>query len=565
MALPGPMNLDDLARLGRLHPLVLHLPIGLLLGALVLEALAARGKVARSALGAYLWLAAASAVVAASSGWILGHEEGYGGETLARHERLGIALAIASVLAALLHDPRGRAGVRLGLYRSALVVACVLLFPAGHLGSTLTHGDDWLDGPRAPRPRAEPRVEPDTLGAGLAQGAATGAPTAAPVDPPAPDATPSDVYGETIAPLLATYCTSCHGAQKRKGGLRLDSPEAILAGGEAGPVLAPGDPAASLFLVRARLPLEHEDHMPPEGKPQPGAEDLERLEAWVAAGAPFGRPGAGAAGEEQAATRAPSEPVRGAAADPAPTPPAEPAPPAEALAALTAAFVHAELLEPGRPELRVDVAAVARTFGDAEVAALLVPLAPFVAELSLARSAIGDSALERLAACRALRRLDLRATAVTSSGLAALARLPALEELNLAQTHLDEGAVEPLLALPGLRRLNLWEAGLSAEALARLRTRAELELVTGDEPLAEVLESEGELAFSSARPLPGAEAVPEALRPVNVTCPVSGSPVNPKYALVHTGSAGPRVIGFCCPNCPKEFWADPARFEDKLP
>jgi len=52
---------------------------------------------------------------------------------------------------------------------------------------------------------------------------------------------------------------------------------------------------------------------------------------------------------------------------------------------------------------------------------------------------------------------------------------------------------------------------------------------------------------------------------VNATCPVSGSPVNPKYALVHTSAAGPRVIGFCCPNCPKEFWADPAKFEAKLP
>ncbi|HEX6882741.1 MAG TPA: c-type cytochrome domain-containing protein [Planctomycetota bacterium] len=554
------MELDDLARFGRLHPLVLHFPIGLLLGALVLEALATRGKVARGALALYLWLAAGSAVLAASSGWILAHEDGYGGETLERHERLGIALAIAAVVAALLHDPRGRVGVRLGLYRSALVVACVLLVPAGHLGSTLTHGTDWLDGPRE---RPARKVEPPALDAGVAAQPVEGTRGADAAPEPVEDAAP-DTYATEIAPLLATYCTSCHGAQKRKGGLRLDSPEALLAGGDSGPVLVPGDPAASLFLARARLPLEHEDHMPPEGKPQPSAEDLALLEAWVAAGAPFGSPSRGAADEEQAGTSAPSEPVRGAAAEPAP-PPSVPAPPAEALAALAAAFVHAEPLEPGRPELRVDVAAVARTFGDAEVAALLVPLAPFVAELSLARSAIRDAALRTLVVCTALRRLDLRATAVTSAGLGALARLPALEELNLAQTRLDEGAVEVLLALPGLRRLNLWEAGLAPEALARLRARAGLELVTGDEPLAEVLASEGELAFTSERPLPGAESVPVELRPVNATCPVSGSPVNPKYALVHSGAAGTRVVGFCCPNCPKEFWADPARFEAKLP
>ena len=86
----------------------------------------------------------------------------------------------------------------------------------------------------------------------------------------------------------------------------------------------------------------------------------------------------------------------------------------------------------------------------------------------------------------------------------------------------------------------------------------------GDEPPAEVLEVEGELVFSSDRPQPGAELVPEALRPVNATCPVSGSPVNPEYSLVHAFADGSRVVGFCCPKCPAEFWADPAAFEAKL-
>ena len=52
-----------------------------------------------------------------------------------------------------------------------------------------------------------------------------------------------------------------------------------------------------------------------------------------------------------------------------------------------------------------------------------------------------------------------------------------------------------------------------------------------------------------------------ALKPVNATCPVSGEPVNPKYTVVFEG----RVVGFCCPNCPGKFWANPQEYKAKLP
>jgi uncharacterized membrane protein len=554
------MQLEDFARLGRLHPLALHLPIGFLLSALVLEVLATRQKLARTALGGFLWLAALSAVLAASTGWVLSHEDGYGGETLARHERLGIALAVAAVLAAMLHDRSERSAVRLGLYRAALVVACVLLVFAGHLGSTLTHGEDWLDGPRA---RTRPVVVAPVDGSlsddvvwdssGLADSSPDGAAAASPSAEP-------ETYATAIAPLLAERCGSCHGAKKHKGGLRLDSPEAMLAGGDSGPALVPGDAASSLLVQRTALPLDHEDHMPPEGKPQPSPEELAELTAWIAGGAPFG------SARAESASPSPTGAVR----TPEPARPGEPArsvepaaPPAAALAALEAAFLHHEPLADGA--LRVDVAAVAQDFGDAELARLLVPLAPWIHELVLARSRVGDASVAELARFPALRRLDLRATGVSTTGLAALAGNETLAELNLAQTALDDGVVETLLGLPALERLELWKAGLSPAALERLRARPGLRVNAGDEPPAEVLASEGELAFSSDRPLPGAELVPDALRPVNATCPVSGSPVNPKYAAVFTSASGTKIVGFCCPNCPKEFWADPAKFESKLP
>src|SRR5688572_892458 len=193
------MSVSDFAFFGRLHPLLLHLPIGLLLGALVLEVLAARHRVTRPALGLYLWLAALAAAVSAAAGWVLAHEDGYGGETLELHERLGIALAIAAVLAALLHDPRGISRPRLWLYRLALVAACGLLVPAGHLGSKLTHGEDWLEGPRERRETSVAKEPPAASGelapgTGADEGREPGADQASPAQP--------DAYATVIAPLF---------------------------------------------------------------------------------------------------------------------------------------------------------------------------------------------------------------------------------------------------------------------------------------------------------------------------------------------------------------------------
>ncbi|MDZ4828772.1 MAG: YHS domain-containing protein, partial [Phycisphaerae bacterium] len=51
-----------------------------------------------------------------------------------------------------------------------------------------------------------------------------------------------------------------------------------------------------------------------------------------------------------------------------------------------------------------------------------------------------------------------------------------------------------------------------------------------------------------------------SLKPINAVCPVSGTPVDPRYTIVYEG----KVIGFCCPNCPKKFWDDPKAFAEKL-
>ena len=103
--------------------------------------------------------------------------------------------------------------------------------------------------------------------------------------PPA-DASPAvtkTTFVEEVAPLFASRCGTCHGAEAQEGGLRLDSHAAIRAGGGTGPVIAPGSAETSL-LVQAVRRLDEQLAMPPD-EPLSAAE-VALLAAWVDAGAP---------------------------------------------------------------------------------------------------------------------------------------------------------------------------------------------------------------------------------------------------------------------------------------
>lgn len=91
-------------------------------------------------------------------------------------------------------------------------------------------------------------------------------------------------FAREVRPLLETHCIKCHGAEKQKGGLRLDTKAAALKGGESGsPAITPGDLAKSriLTLVSSK---DDAERMPPKGDPLSGAE-IDLLKRWIEAGA----------------------------------------------------------------------------------------------------------------------------------------------------------------------------------------------------------------------------------------------------------------------------------------
>jgi hypothetical protein len=94
------------------------------------------------------------------------------------------------------------------------------------------------------------------------------------------------VYNETIRPLLATRCFSCHGGLRQEAGLRLDTVPLMVAGGESGPAVSRAAPEESLLLMRVQE-TDPAARMPPEGEGEPlSAEQVAAVRAWIAAGCP---------------------------------------------------------------------------------------------------------------------------------------------------------------------------------------------------------------------------------------------------------------------------------------
>ena len=517
--------------IGRAHPMLLHAPIGIFSGLAAVEVamFLARGHGWLGAVRVLAFLGAMSAIAAGVTGYVLsieGSGNNYDATTVDRHLYFGIAFTVLACLTAGLSLWGDRPVAR----RIALALAMLAMIPTGHLGATMTHGADFLFGPLSKR-STTPRETDANL-----------EPNAEFVQPP------MTRFAAEIEPILARTCYACHGEEKSKGGLTMHNREGLLAGGDLGSLFVPGNPAASQMVERIRLPLADDDHMPPEGKPQPTEAEIAAIEAWIKRGASF------------------DEPVEGEVPAPkAPAPPLTVAPPnAGAVAALRAALAHAEPVARDNPRLIVSFAAVAPTIDDAAAERLLAPLADSIEDLTLARTIVGPRTLTLAARMPHLRRLDLGSTPVTADTLVMLKGHGTLRSLVLARTKLagsDEVVYALVTTLPSLEELYVWDAGLTPETITRLRAmKPGVTVNAGDRATTETIEAETTVTLTSDAAAPGAApaAAPAVadLKPINTVCPVSGTPIKPEYQILYKG----KVIGFCCPNCPKTFWEDPEKF-----
>ncbi len=93
-------------------------------------------------------------------------------------------------------------------------------------------------------------------------------------------------FDRDIAPILQARCWECHGTQKRRGGLRLDSSAAVLAGGKTGPAAVVGKSAESLLIQL--VSGEDPDRIMPDEGPRLTAAEIALLKAWIDEGMTWG-------------------------------------------------------------------------------------------------------------------------------------------------------------------------------------------------------------------------------------------------------------------------------------
>ncbi|MCM8532545.1 MAG: hypothetical protein NE330_15375, partial [Lentisphaeraceae bacterium] len=94
-------------------------------------------------------------------------------------------------------------------------------------------------------------------------------------------------FEDQIKPIFEDNCTKCHGEKKQKGGLRLDTVEGILAGGETDKLFTAGQPGSS-FIIDAVKRVDEDMAMPPKNAlPQ---KEIELLTTWIRMGAPMPKP-----------------------------------------------------------------------------------------------------------------------------------------------------------------------------------------------------------------------------------------------------------------------------------
>ena len=241
--------------IGKFHPLFVHLPIGFLVLLGIFEMLSIRSPKQHLTESSRVVLVLTFPITVTSiiTGWLLANGGDYEGSNVFWHRWLGSALGIATGLLLGLHW--------MGLfrwYRWGLIVTLALLATASHLGGSLTHGSDFLSWPAASLSRKKPAADLST----------------------------QPIHAAAIQPIFDKYCVSCHGPEKSKGGLRMDTMEHLKKGGDSGSLFDPPGAVESLLGKRLALPLEDEEHMPPEGKPQLSTNQLAVIHWWLQSGAP---------------------------------------------------------------------------------------------------------------------------------------------------------------------------------------------------------------------------------------------------------------------------------------
>lgn len=429
---------------GRFHLLTIHFPIALLYLVPILEIAGRYERLThlKAAVEFVLVLAMLGSLVAATLGWCLARNGSYSGRLITQHMWGGVCVAAACWVCWMLREqltqPYGNIA-----YVAALALAVALVSWTGYRGGQLTQGENHLtEGmPSSLRSllgikvNSKPYVAPDR----------------------------STFYGARIEPILSANCYSCHGADKQRGELQLDSYAAIMRGGKHGKVIQPGNAKASDLFHRITLPQTDDNAMPPQGKRSLTAAEIKLIELWISTGA-----------SDTLAVNG----IKDAPTDTVPVAEVtfeelDPAAVERTRAAHASAVIDLEKRYPNVLEyesrtsagLTLNASLLGMKFGDADIA-LLKPVLDQITTADFSGTAVSDSSATQIASMKNLHMLRLMHTRITDATVQKLSSLPHLESLNLLATPITPAALKSAANMPKLRHLYIAETKITPNSTA---------------------------------------------------------------------------------------------------
>ncbi|SDM28470.1 Uncharacterized membrane protein [Daejeonella rubra] len=252
--------LDIAAFSGQLHPLIVHLPIGFLILALLFELLSyfKKYEFLKSSVSITLLLGFVAAVLACIFGYILSLSGDYDYRELNNHKISGIALALGTgLLFLLVSDPVKKL---FEIKRSVFSVLCIFIVAlvsyTGHQGGRLTHGSEYLS---LKVLLETPREKPVSVGQAM-------------------------IFEDVVHPILIQRCSQCHRDGKRKGEFSVQTLEDLLKGGKTGPAIEAGALNKSELFARIMLDPTNEKFMPSDGKTPLTKTEIEIIQWWIEKG-----------------------------------------------------------------------------------------------------------------------------------------------------------------------------------------------------------------------------------------------------------------------------------------
>ncbi len=418
---------------GRMHPLVLHLPIGILIFLVVIVFFQKKldSSFTDEIIHIGLLITSLSASIAALFGYFLSLQSEYGTAVLMRHKVSGITLSFLCYAVLLWH----RGGMKRSVFLGLGVVSFLILIIAGHTGAVLTHGENFLFAP----------ITKSTL---------------------VLTAENSSVYKFAVEPILERKCFTCHNESKAKGKLIMTSEDQFKAGGEHGKPWVEGKPMESRMIKAFYLPISHDEHMPPDGKPQLTQLEIATLKAWIKSGADF---------EKKLGQFPDGDSLKFMVASLVSLQPSAPEEPKYTFTAVSddvikkmnTPFRSVFPFYEGSPALQADF--FVKKYFEIKFLEELHAVKDQLVILNLSKMPVTDKDLSIIKAFKNLEQLNLNFSSITGSGLTELNSLKNLRSVSLSGTAVGAREIAALMSLPQLKEVYVWNTKVSSEQADSLR------------------------------------------------------------------------------------------------